>query len=236
MGILPWISRNTTGAVSFSGTYEDRTVNTDYIEFSTGTGANKQVLGGYTETYVAKSGTVLNRKYFGSPALFGVVGFGDMGEGEDSFLPMSQGGGSDIGRPLSTGAINPDYTIEGITFPIFGFLKALRIGTYAAKGGANLVDDAASVISKGDYLRIQNAATKINKPITVVGSRASGTAKAYSDWDYVISGLNSRNWSTIKNSLPGSRSILDNTPRNIDIFKGPLDVTKPHIIINPRLQ
>lgn len=67
-----------------------------------------------------------------------------------------------------------------------------------------------------------------------MGSRPKGTAGAYSDWDYVIPGLNSKNWSTIKNSLPGSRSILDNTPRNIDIFKGPLDVTKPHIIINPR--
>uniref|UniRef100_UPI00131C7AB3 hypothetical protein n=1 Tax=Lunatibacter salilacus TaxID=2483804 RepID=UPI00131C7AB3 len=97
----------------------------------------------------------------------------------------------------------------------------------AAKGGGN-------VLSKGELLRIENAATRINKPITVVGSRAKGTAGAYSDWDYVIPGLNSKNWSTIKNSLPGSRSVLDNTRRNIDVFKGPLDVTEPHIIINPR--
>lgn len=102
-----------------------------------------------------------------------------------------------------------------------------------AKTGAGLVDDAAGVLSKGDYLRIQNAATRINKPITVVGSRAKGTAGAYSDWDYVIQGLNNNSWKKIKNSLPGSRSVLDNTPRNIDIFKT-LDPTKPHIIINPR--
>ncbi len=70
--------------------------------------------------------------------------------------------------------------------------------------------------------------------ITIVGSRAKGTAGALSDWDYVIPGLNSKNWSKIKNSLPGSRSFMDNTPRNIDIFKGPVDLTKPHIIINPK--
>jgi hypothetical protein len=83
-------------------------------------------------------------------------------------------------------------------------------------------------------MRIENAATRIKKPITVVGSRAEGSAGAYSDWDYVIEGLNSKGWSKIKNSLPGSRSILDNTPRNIDIFKGPLNPNLPHIIIYPR--
>jgi hypothetical protein len=60
----------------------------------------------------------------------------------------------------------------------------------AAKGGTN-------VLSKNELLRIENAATRINKPINVVGSRATGKAGAYSDWDYVIEGLNSRNWSTI---------------------------------------
>ena len=39
------------------------------------------------------------------------------------------------------------------------------------------------------------------------------------DWDYVIPGLTSKNWSMVKNSLPVARSFLDNTPRNIDIFK-----------------
>jgi RHS repeat-associated protein len=90
------------------------------------------------------------------------------------------------------------------------------------------------VLSKAELLRIENAATRINKPITVVGSRASGKAGAYSDWDYVIEGLNSKSWSKIKNSLPGSRSILDNTPRNIDIFKGPVNPNLPHITIYPR--
>jgi hypothetical protein len=98
--------------------------------------------------------------------------------------------------------------------------------TEAAKGGS-------SVLSAGDALRIENAATRIGKPITVVGSRARGTAGAYSDWDYVIEGLNSKGWKQIKNSLPGSKSVLYNTPRNIDIFKT-FDPTKPHITIYPR--
>jgi len=82
-------------------------------------------------------------------------------------------------------------------------------------------------------LRIENAATSIGKPITVVGSRAKGTAGAFFDWDYVIEGLNNKGWKQIKNSLPGSKSVLDNTPRNIDIFKR-LYPTKPHITIYPR--
>ncbi len=44
-----------------------------------------------------------------------------------------------------------------------------KVARVVAKTGTNLVDDTASVISKGDYLRIQNAATRINKPITVAG-------------------------------------------------------------------
>ena len=84
--------------------------------------------------------------------------------------------------------------------------------------------------------RIENAATRINKPIIVIGSRASGKAGAYSDWDYIIEGgLKSSEWSKIKNSLPGiARSILDNTPRNIDILPGPVWPGYPQIKIIPR--
>ncbi len=64
------------------------------------------------------------------------------------------------------------------------------------------------LLQASELLRIENATTRIGKPITVVGSRASGTAKAFSDWDYVIEGgLNSKNWSKIKNSLPALRSL-----------------------------
>lgn len=111
------------------------------------------------------------------------------------------------------------------------------IGKVVGRGERIFANVAAktgtSVLSAGDALRIENAATRIGKPITVVGSRAKGTAGAFSDWDYVIEGLNNKGWKQIKNSLPGSKSVLDNTPRNIDIFKT-LDPTKPHITIYPR--
>lgn len=82
-------------------------------------------------------------------------------------------------------------------------ISLVPIGKVATLGGKIISKAAAktstNVLSKGELLRIGNAATRINKPITVVGSRAKGTAGAYSDWDYVIPGLNSKNWSTIKN-------------------------------------
>jgi len=92
----------------------------------------------------------------------------------------------------------------------------------------------ANVLDLSDMKRIENAATRIDEPIHVVGSRANGTANAFSDWDYVIENINSKSWDKIKNSLPGSKSILNNTPKNIDVFKGNLDKTKPYITIYPK--
>ena len=100
--------------------------------------------------------------------------------------------------------------------------------------GTKVVKAANVVLETGDLLRIENAATRIGKPINVVGSRASGTAGAMSDWDYVIEGLNSRSWSKIKNSLPGAKSTIDNTLRNIDLIRTPLDKTKPYITVYPK--
>ncbi|WP_448824528.1 hypothetical protein [Capnocytophaga ochracea] len=113
-------------------------------------------------------------------------------------------------------------------------ITGLEMTSNAVRASSVSAETMGNLLSHGDYLRIQNAATRIRKPITVVGSRASGKAGAYSDWDYVIEGLNRKSWSKIKNSLPGSRSLLDNTPRNIDIFKGSVDTSKPYITIYPR--
>jgi hypothetical protein len=121
----------------------------------------------------------------------------------------------------------------------------VRIGEKSMHG---LVDEAAggaNVLSKSEYLRIQNAATRINKPITVVGSRATPgkvsngintVTGSISDWDYIIGGgiKNSREWSKIKNSLPGAKSTIDNIPRMIDIHKGPVWPGYPSITIYPR--
>lgn len=128
-------------------------------------------------------------------------------------------------------------------------VKLTNIAATTIRQGANLVDDAAkggkNLLSAGEVLRIENAATRIGKPITVVGSRATPgrvsngvntfTGKI-SDWDYIIEGglKNSREWSKIKNSLPGAKSIIDNTPSMIDIHKGPLRPGYPSITIFPR--
>lgn len=48
-----------------------------------------------------------------------------------------------------------------------------------AGGGAKLGN-----LKPGDITRIQNAVNRTRTEVTVVGSRANGTAKATSDWDY----------------------------------------------------
>jgi RHS repeat-associated protein len=212
-----------------------------------------QMVGGVAEAIVGGVGGVLSSET-GVGAVLGyavlmngidntVAGATQMWTGESTNTLLHQGiseTSKALGADNETAEKIADAGEMGITLGVnIGNAKNIANipKTLAAKNtsaATNATKESSNVLSKSDYLRIENAATRINKPITVVGSRASGTAKAYSDWDYVIPGLNSRKWSSIKNSLPGARSVLDNTPRNIDIFKGPLDVTKPHIIINPQ--
>ena len=122
--------------------------------------------------------------------------------------------------------------LGGLSKGVKGAAKTASKATTSSieTGGGAVVSN----ISKGEALRIQNAATKINKTISVVGSRAAGKAGAYSDWDYVIKGLTNKQWKSVKNSLPGSKSIMDNTPRNIDIHQPPLQVDKPYIMFHPK--
>lgn len=88
--------------------------------------------------------------------------------------------------------------------------KLLRRGLMTLKSSSKYVTKAVSenILDANDYLRIENAATKIGKPIHVVGSRASGKATLFSDWDYIIEGMTNKQWKSIKNSLPGSKSII----------------------------
>jgi len=122
---------------------------------------------------------------------------------------------------------------------------AIDAGKQAAKNTAdeaasnsnivtNMSTDVVENVAEGGVTRIQNAANRINKPVTLVGSRAGGTAGPASDFDYVIEGLTSNGFDKIKNSLPGARSTMDNLPRRIDIFKGKVDQSKPFITVNPK--
>jgi predicted nucleotidyltransferase len=88
-------------------------------------------------------------------------------------------------------------------------------------------------IGEGGHKRIKNAAMRINKTIYLVGSRAAGTHHSYSDFDYIIPTIRSKEWTKIKNSLPGAKIPQDNLPNRIDLLKVSLDLTKPYIRINP---
>ncbi len=127
--------------------------------------------------------------------------------------------GGDIAYNL---LIDREISADGYVWAAVGIIPLAKAGKFVGRGIA--------ILSKGEILRIQNAATKIGKPIYIVGSRASGTATGYSDWDYIIEGLTNKEWKKIKNSLPGAKSAIDNVSRNIDIIRESLDVTRPYII------
>lgn len=104
-----------------------------------------------------------------------------------------------------------------------------KSSTTIAGGGAK-----TSNLSPGDIVRIQNAANRTDTTITVVGSRANGTAGANSDWDFVLPKDTPRSTRrSLSSSLPeGPRGIGE--PRNQDFFMEPIDTTKPHISFPPR--
>ena len=97
-----------------------------------------------------------------------------------------------------------------------------------ARGGASLTN-----ISANDVLRIQNAANRIGQQITVVGSRAAGTANAASDWDYVING-SSKALNSVSGSLPGAGSVSEGLIKNLDIFRGDVWDGFPSITFFPQ--
>jgi hypothetical protein len=79
--------------------------------------------------------------------------------------------------------------------------------------------------------QIQAFSDKYKVEVNVVGSRAGGTANAASDFDYVIQ-ANSKIRHKAEYFLPrGSSGGANN--RGIDIFKEPLDPSRPHIPFKP---
>ena len=125
-------------------------------------------------------------------------------------------------------AINSDIDISKVVDYNEGF--NLKV---ALLDGTNMSTTALYSITASEFHRLYNAACRISLDIVVIGSRANGTARATSDWDYIIDQLNNRKWKKIKNSVPGAKSI--NSPRMIDIVRLPLDTSKPHIRISPSL-
>jgi hypothetical protein len=142
-------------------------------------------------------------------------------------------------------ALEGQYGAAGITaaglVPFVGdAAQYVRLASKARKAaktvaGAPKVGQGAALenITGGEALRIQNAADRIGHPISLVGSRASGTAGAYSDWDYVITGIKSSTKHSVSSSLPRGATEFG-VGRQIDIFTGQLDDTLPYITFFPR--
>ena len=87
-------------------------------------------------------------------------------------------------------------------------------------------------VTPSEALRIQNAANRIGKPIHLVGSRAKGTAKPWSDYDFVVQ-ANSATRRSVAKSLPGAKDIKRGLPWNQDIYQE-LDSTLPHVTFFPK--
>jgi RHS repeat-associated protein len=102
----------------------------------------------------------------------------------------------------------------------------------AALGQAAIAQTRGLPITAAESTRIQNAANRTGAAVTLVGSRAAGTAKASSDWDYVVN-ANARTRNSIARSLPGAGNIKEGIRPKIDVFKGAVDTTKPHIEFRP---
>lgn len=97
-------------------------------------------------------------------------------------------------------------------------------------GGATLDKLTAS-----ERTRIQNAANRSGQEITVVGSRVNPEKQLHSksDYDYVVDAkASTRN--SLSRSLPGAGDIKEGIPKNIDIFKGEVDLTLPHVTFYPQ--
>ncbi len=101
----------------------------------------------------------------------------------------------------------PRATSWGSTVSVRGHVLAANTAGRAAASSTARVGPGASLenISASEALRIQNAANRIGEPISLVGSRASGTAGAYSDWDYVITGINGSTRHSVSSSCRGGR-------------------------------
>ncbi|SRX75277.1 RHS repeat-associated core domain-containing protein [Aequorivita antarctica] len=98
-------------------------------------------------------------------------------------------------------------------------------------GGAKLEN-----LAQGYINRIQKVSNKYDLEITVVGSRAKGTADDYSDWDYIIKGGNSKTRSSALYALPKNPKAVKggDTRKGSEELKGvEVDSNEPHITFTP---
>lgn len=139
-------------------------------------------------------------------------------------------------KPISITPMQPFEELGGLRIynpgTIVGGFGIIGTGTTVSRvpkvgGGAKLEN-----IAPGDARRIQNAADRTGVTITVVGSRAKGTAHGQSDWDYVLEGGTARSRHSSKSSIPSGPHGLGE-PRVQDFFST-LDQSQPYISFSPK--
>jgi hypothetical protein len=150
----------------------------------------------------------------------------------------------DFVKEMLTGAVTGG--MAGAAF--YGAGRAVSALKESIKSESNSINRSRTPeeagISVFDARRIQNAATRTNQDVVVVGSRANGTATPTSDWDYYMTGKSSQRHSATS-SLPrgtsGGEINYLGGDSGIDIFVGypnspnyePLITDKPHVIFKP---
>ncbi|MEF2148461.1 RHS repeat-associated core domain-containing protein [Aquilutibacter rugosus] len=137
--------------------------------------------------------------------------------------------GATIIDAVKTFAANPKITRENVAqlATVIVMAKLTHGKNVSAGVGAKI-----SNLSAGELKRIQNAANRSGVTITVVGSRAAGTARSNSDWDYVVDS-NSKTRSKLSRSLPGAGNLNEGQRPNIDVFRGEVDKSRPYIEVKP---
>ena len=154
-------------------------------------------------------------------------------------------------NPDATPAMQFAFNVSTMaaTAPLLDLAAARVVSLFPAGAdtitGLRTVDQAG--ISASDALRIQNAADRTGQQITVIGSRAGGTADAMSDWDYIFSGPSAARHSAAS-SVPignaGGAIRASGAESGIDIFQSynpaapgyqVLDPNLPHVIFTPKL-
>jgi hypothetical protein len=140
----------------------------------------------------------------------------------------------EIGTIVRNESVGLSVDLRNVLTGESGRARIARDGFYpltqhpVAGGGARV-----DCLSPEDVTRIQNAADRTRIRITVVGSRATGTAGPMSDYDYVLSGSSAQARHGLRGSLPAGPSGLGE-PRNQDFHPEPVDETRPYITFTPR--
>jgi RHS repeat-associated protein len=137
-------------------------------------------------------------------------------------------------RNKRLGAFMAEETIGGLAGGLFGSFA----GGVVAKASVRVAGGAVlEYLPARTRAVIQAFANKYGLTVSVVGSRARGTASPLSDFDYVITGANREGRRAAERHLPrglgGGGIGAGGRESGIDVLRGPLDPAAPSITFFP---